>query len=62
MKDRVGLRGIVKARARASFALFAFILTLALMPFPISHARRQQQAGGRPRRVQTPAQTTGAPA
>ena len=63
MKDRVGLRGIVKARARASFALFAFILTLALMPFPISHARRQQQqAGGRPRRVQTPAQTTGTPA
>ncbi|MCA1633744.1 MAG: hypothetical protein LC802_08505 [Acidobacteria bacterium] len=50
MKDRVGLRRIVKGRSRASVALFVFILALALAPFPVSHARRlqPQQAGGRP--------------
>ena len=62
MKDRVGLRGIVKARARASVALFAFIMALALILSPSRTRGGSSSRRGASRRVQTPAQTMGTPA
>jgi Ca-activated chloride channel family protein len=59
MKDRAGLNAVVATRPRAAAVLFAFALVAASLP--VSHAARQQQdAGGRPRRVQSAAPQTGA--
>ena len=52
MKDRAGLNALIKTRA---FVVLVVALVLIASGLPASHARQQQQVGGRPRRVQSAA-------
>jgi Ca-activated chloride channel family protein len=58
MKDRVKLKGMISARTHA--VLFVLLALACATALPVSHARRQQQAEGRPRRVESAAPQTNA--